>query len=143
MPIGGAHAETQRTTATAQIEQQGGIGFSGNVALQTAGLSMTGSQPGGNVLAATSPSPALVTVSGLPGSSVSLSTPDALALSREGGLESLQLKLGQALEGGGGATLLSTSGGVSLGVVGSVEDPGIPIVPGDYRGLLIIIAQWN
>ena len=137
-----ASAETRRTRASIEIEQQAGVDLDGAVALRAVQHSPGGGAGPASVLAATSPTPANLLVTGGAADAISISVPELLDLDREGGLETLQLRLNG--EGAAeGSTLLSSSGGVSVRLAGGVEAPVNPVVPGDYRGLLVIVAQWN
>jgi hypothetical protein len=131
-----------RTQASAQIDQQVGVNLQGDIALRALQSGVSGAPAPGPVLAVTGASPASLTATGTAAAAISFSIPELLDLDREGGLETLQLRL-NGNGGPDGQTLLSSSGGMSLRLVGDVEAPVNPVVPGDYRGLLVIIAQWN
>lgn len=139
---GNARADVGRTRGSAQVEQQVGVNLDGPVFLHNLNTSTPARTGPASVLAVTSASPASLTVRGGALDAISLSVPALLDLGRAGGLETLQMRLGSGTLGDG-ATLLSSSGGVSLRLVGDVKAPVNPVVPGDYRGLLVIVAQWN
>lgn len=144
-----AQADSVRSRGGASIEQQVGVDLQGAMAVQSLrasnnfDLSRSATSPSSG-LAAASVKPASLTLSGGAGDAVSLDYPRALDLAREGGIETLQLRMSQG-DGfaGPGVTILSLDGGLSFRVGGGVEAPVNPIVPGNYRGLLVIVAQWN
>lgn len=90
-----------------------------------------------------SASSANVTLLGASGDTVSLAVPQTFDVTRAGGPESYVVTTfgvaGTSVIGGG----LRANGALSVDVSGRVALAGKSEVPGAYRGLLVVIAQYN
>ena len=153
-----AHAATAQNQATATIQDSGGILVTQDLTFQaqlpsvlpTASLSSPS-------LATTTPttasaSGANVTVTGNLGDTVSLAVPQTFDVTRAGGPETYVVSTygvpGSSVIGApsinnvlGG--VLRANGALSVDVSGRVAMAGRSAVPGAYRGLLVVIAQYN
>ena len=138
------------TTATAQGSAGAQISDSAGI-LVTQDLSFQTQLPSGNLQStaaaaastASSASSANVMLTGGAGDTVSLAVPTSFDVTRAGGPESYVVTTfgvpGSVLLGGG----LRENGALSVDVSGRVALAGRSTVPGAYRGLLVVIAQYN
>lgn len=130
-------AATARANGEVQITDSNGI-------LVTQDLSFQTQLPSGNLQSfASSGSGANVLLTGSASQTVSLAVPTSFDVTRAGGPESYVVTTfgvpGSMLLGGS----LRENGALSVDVSGRVALAGRSTVPGAYRGLLVVIAQYN
>lgn len=84
-------------------------------------------------------------VAGDAGQSISVTVPDAVDLTREGGVETAVLTTEDSL--GDGPQFLggdfATTGTLSFNVGGQVTLASATVAPGTYNGIIAVIAQYN
>jgi len=130
---------TTTTTATTSITEAATIRRTGELIFQdiliTPGVSM------GPVVDASGTSN--LTMTGA--DAVSLAIPQFFDLVREGGIETLTVVTtadgGYAVSGLRGMTM--SAGTLSIDVGGSIKVNADQLAPGEYRGLLVVVAQYN
>lgn len=125
------------TTTTAARTGSGSAKPTGTPLLQTATGSLSGAVP--------APARATFVVAGDAGQSISVTVPDAVDLTREGGIETAVLTTEDSL--GDGPQFLggdfATSGTLSFDVGGQVMLASANVAPGTYNGVIAVIAQYN
>lgn len=137
-----ASAQDSATTAgTAQIEERGGIEATGELIFQNLEIPNIALP----LITSTSTGDAHISVMG-DDAMVSLAVPDSIDMTMEGGLESLTVLT--ALDGGevgvlGMQSLISPGGTLSVDVGGHINVRPEDLAPGEYRGLLVVVAQYN
>ena len=128
---------TSITSATAPRTSSGSTTPTGGQLLQTAVGSLSGAVP--------APARATFTVAGDAGQSISVTVPDAVDLTREGGIETAVLTTQDSL--GDGPQFLggefATTGTLSFNVGGQVTLANANVTSGTYNGVLAVIAQYN
>ena len=137
-----AAQDSATTTGTAQIEERGGIEATGQVIFQNIDIPTIALAP---TITTTSTSDAHISVMG-DDAMVSLAVPDSIDMSQQGGLGSLTVFT--ALDGDqvgvlGMQSLISPGGTLSVDVGGHINVRPEDLAPGEYRGLLVVVAQYN
>ena len=127
---------TARANGEVQISDSAGI-------LVTQDLSFQTQLPSSNLQSFASSGSGNVMLTGGAGQTVSLAVPTSFDVTRAGGPESYVVTTfgvpGSSLLGGS----LRENGALSVDVSGRVALAGKSTVPGAYRGLLVVIAQYN
>jgi hypothetical protein len=137
-----AAQDTEATAGTARITERGGIEAVGQVIFQDIAIN-----PAGIVLPLTAVSEGSANVTILAdGSVVSLSVPGSIGVRRAGGLQSFTVLTSTdgdytAAMGLGG--LLINGDVLSIDVGGEITVSPEDLEPGEYRGLLVAVAQYN
>ena len=139
----GAHAQvrsvTTTTTATTSITEAATIRSTGELIFQD--LVITPAIHIGPVVSASQTSNLTV----LGADAVSLAVPQFFDLTREGGMETLTVVTtaggGYAIAGLQGMAM--RSGALSIYVGGTIRVRADQLAPGEYRGLLVVVAQYN
>ena len=129
------------TTATTTIRDAGGIKTVGEVIFQD--IVIAPSVTIGSVLNSSEGS-ASFTVLG--SDAVSMSVPESFEMARQGGVETLTVQTSAGGDYSAIANLqsmLSASGTLSIDVGGSIRVSADQLAPGEYRGLLVVMAQYN
>lgn len=132
-------ASTSTTIAptTATRTGSGSTTGTGTPLLQAATGSLSGAVP--------APARATFVVAGDAGQSISVTVPDAVDLTREGGIETAVLTTENSL--GDGPQFLggdfATSGTLSFNVGGQVTLASANVTSGTYNGVLAVVAQYN
>lgn len=138
-----AAQSTTETVGSAGVIDRGGIVTSGEVIFQDIQI-----QPTFNVAAgvAASDASANVTVLSSGGDAVSLAVPQTFSVIRDGGAETLTVLTTST---GGSATITGLESLISAGDILSVDVGGAinvsagQLAPGEYRGFLVVVAQYN
>jgi translation initiation factor 2 gamma subunit (eIF-2gamma) len=144
LTVSGALAQTASATtnAGAHVNDAAGIGLTGQVIFQDIVISpQITVGPGIN---ATSDASANVTVLG--SDAVSLAVPETFELTRTGGVETLTVQTSSSgdftaidpLQG-----MLAPGEALSIDVGGTIRVSADQLAPGEYRGLLVVVAQYN
>ena len=127
---------TAQGTAGAQISDSAGI-------LVTQDLSFQSQLPSGNLQSTAAAAAGTAASASSASDTVSPAVPTSFDVTRAGGPESYVVTTfgvpGSVLLGGG----LRENGALSVDVSGRVALAGRSTVPGAYRGLLVVIAQYN
>ena len=152
-----AYAQTSASAqgqATATLQDSAGILVSQDLTFQSqlstssvngaaAAAAAGAASTVGSGASAGSASSANVTVLGASGDTVSMAVPTTFDVTRAGGPEAFVVTTfgvgGSSILGGG----LRANGALSVDVSGRVALAGRSEVPGAYRGLLVVIAQYN
>lgn len=128
---------TVTTTTTTARTGSGSTAPTGTPLLQTATGSLSGAVP--------APARATFMVAGDAGQSISVTVPDAVDLTREGGIETAVLTTEDSL--GDGPQFLggdfATTGTLSFNVGGQVTLASANVASGTYNGVIAVIAQYN
>ena len=130
------------TTGTAQIEERGGIEATGQVIFENLEIPTIAVAP---LITTTSTSDAHVSMAG-DNAMVSLAIPRSFDLSLEGGEWPLTVHTavnGHKVGVRGMQSLVSPGGALSVDVGGHIDVRPEDLAPGEYRGLLVIVAQYN
>jgi hypothetical protein len=126
-----------RVTTTASRTSSGSTKPTSTPLLQTAAGSLGGAVP--------APARATFVVAGDSGQSISVIVPDAVDLTREGGMETAVLTTENSL--GDGPQFLggdfAATGALSFNVGGQVTLANANVASGTYNGVLAVIAQYN
>jgi hypothetical protein len=139
MASGAAAQVSADATATTTIADSAGIELTGEVIFQDILINPTAS-----VESVVSGSNASVTLTGT--DAVSLAVPDSFDLTREGGVETLKVLL---MSNGNYTTLdrlqslLTDGDALSIDLSGAIRVDASRLAPGEYRGLLVVVAQYN
>ena len=132
-----APATTTTVTTTTARTGSGSRAPSGTPLLQAATGSLSGAVP--------APARATFVVAGDAGQSISVTVPDAVDLTREGGIETAVLTTEDSL--GDGPQFLggdfATTGTLSFNVGGQVTLANANVASGTYNGVIAVIAQYN
>ena len=132
-----ASASTTIAPTTATRTRSGDTTATGTPLLQAATGSLSGAVP--------APARATFVVAGDAGQSISVTVPDAVDLTREGGIETAVLTTENSL--GDGPQFLggdfATSGTLSFDVGGQVTLASANVTSGTYNGVLAVVAQYN
>jgi len=144
LTMSGALAQTTSATtnASAHIESSAGIELTGQVIFQDIVISPQ-ITVGPSVFTASDAS-ANVTVLGA--NAVSLAVPESFELTRTGGVETLTVQTSSSgdftaidpLQG-----MLAPGEALSIDVGGTIRVSADQLAPGEYRGLLVVVAQYN
>lgn len=135
-----AAQESATTSGTALIEERGGIEATGEVIFQD--LLIT---PDIELVTATSTGEASVSMIG-EDAMVSLAIPDTFEMSLAGGEDILTVLTavnGDQVGVLGMQSLVSPGGTLSVDVGGAISARPEDLAPGEYRGLLVVVAQYN
>ena len=138
-----AAQDSATTSGTARIEERGGIEATGQVIFED--LLITPDIPLAPLITTTSTSEANVSMVG-DDAMVSLAIPETFEVSLAGGEEMLTVLT--AVDGGqigvlGMQSLVSPGGTLSVDVGGEISARPEDLAPGEYRGLLVVVAQYN
>ena len=136
---GVARAGPVPTSGSAEVTQRVAIDMSGDVAFRT--LDMAASAP--LSISASSPLDASVRVTGEQGDSLSLAVPPEIDLARDGGGEFLTVATRELAGVDLSRPTVMSLGTVNFRIGGTVEAAVNQIVPGNYRGVLLITVQFN
>lgn len=132
-----APATTTTVTTTTARTGTGSTAPTATPLLQTATGSLSGAVP--------APARATFVVAGDAGQSISVTVPDAVDLTREGGIETAVLTTEDSL--GDGPQFLggdfATTGTLSFNVGGQVTLASANVASGTYNGVIAVIAQYN
>jgi hypothetical protein len=138
----GAQAQnTAPGAGTASVADRAGIETTGEVIFQNIVIAPAFSVPVVNASQTSN-----VTVVSPGGDAVSLAVPGSFDLTREGGQETLTVL---TTSDGGSATisglesLISSGDVLSVDVGGAINVSAAELAPGEYRGLLVVVAQYN
>lgn len=137
-----AAQETAATTGKVTVVERGGIEATGEVVFQD--LLLSPDMPLGPRITTTSTSGASVSMSD--GVAVSLDIPESFDLALANGEWTLTVTT--AVNGGqvgvlGMQSLVSPGGTLSVDVSGEISARPQDLAPGEYRGLLVVVAQYN
>lgn len=141
LTVSGALAQTTSATTntSAHINDAAGIELTGQVIFQDIVINQITLGP-----AITSDASANVTVLG--NDAVSLAVPESFELTRTGGVETLTVRTSSSgdytaidpLQG-----MLASGEALSIDVGGTIRVSANQLAPGEYRGLLVVVAQYN
>lgn len=139
---GAAAQETATTTGTVEVQERGGIEAAGEVIFQDIQLTP---QVSFDPQVATSETSANVTIVG-DASVVSVSVPDTVPVFNAAGQDSMTVITstdGDSAAISGLESLISLGGVLSVDVGGAITVSAADLAPGEYRGLLVVVAQYN
>lgn len=139
---GAAAQETTTTTGTVEVQERGGIEAAGEVIFQDIQLTP---QVSFDPQVATSETSANVTIVG-DASVVSVSVPDTVPVFNAAGQDSMTVITstdGDSAAISGLESLISLGGVLSVDVGGAITVSAADLAPGEYRGLLVVVAQYN
>jgi hypothetical protein len=133
---------TTDTTASTTIEAGAAIELTGEIIFED--ILSSPQFPTGGILASTEGGGANVTLTG--SNAISMLMPESFDLTREGGTETLTVfttSTGayttlEQLRG-----LLTTDSAISVDIGGAIRVSAGQLTPGEYRGLLVFIGQYN
>lgn len=134
-------SSTQTTGASTQVTERGGIQTTGQVIFQD--IAVTPSVTVAPSIDSTSNSQ--ITVLGQGGDAVSLAVPDAINMTKTDGAQTLTVVTNSdgsyavpIMQG-----VLSADGILSVNVGGTLQIASQQLQPGQYRGVLVVVAQYN
>ena len=134
-----ATAGTVPTSGSAQVGQRVSVDMSNDVSFRTLDMKGAAIAP----FVATAPIDASLRVTAQQGDSLSLAVPAEIDLTRDGGAEFVTVAT-RDLEGGDfDRPSVLTLGTMNFRIGGDVEVAVNQIVPGRYRGVLLITVQFN
>jgi hypothetical protein len=144
MASGAAAQDTSSTTTTGtvEIQERAGIEAAGEVMFQDIQFTPN---VGFDPQIATSETSANVTVTG-DSAVVSMAVPETIDVTLAGGEESLTVFTstdGDQATVSGLESLISAGGVLSVDVGGAITVSAADLAPGEYRGLLVVVAQYN
>ena len=135
----GAGPVSAPTSGRTEVTQRVSVDMGKDVAFRTLDVQASALAP----FTVTAPLDANLKVTGQQGDSLSVAVPPAIDLSRDGGAEFVTLNTRQ-LDGVDLARpAVMTLGTMSFRIGGDVEVAVNQIVPGQYRGVLLITVQFN
>lgn len=137
-----AAQDSATTTGTARIEERGGIEATGQVIFQDLHVPSIALAP---LITTTSTTDAHVSMVG-DNTMVSMAIPRSFDLSLEGSEWLLTVHTavnGHKVGVRGMQSLVSPGGALSVDVGGHIDVRPEDLAPGEYRGLLVVVAQYN
>ena len=134
-----AAAGTVSTPGSAKVGQRVSVDLSNDVSYRTLDVQAAALAP----LKAGSPIDTSVRVTGGEGDSLSLAVPEEIDFARDGGSEFVTVATKDLQGGDLLQPAVMTLGTMSFRIGGQVEVAVNQIVPGRYRGVLLITVQFN